>query len=51
MQDTAGEARTNLLVTFFYGNSTHACARVDRPERTYLYQLCADTGYNLEDLS
>ena len=26
-------------------------ASVGRPARTYLHQLCTDTGYSLEDLS
>ena len=29
---------------------THGCASVGRPARTYLYQLCADTGHRLKDL-
>ena len=28
----------------------HGCARVGRPARTYIQQLCEDTGCNLEDL-
>ena len=29
---------------------THGHTRVGRPAKTYIYQLCADTGYRLEDL-
>ena len=29
---------------------THGCARVRRPARTYIQQLCEDTGFNPEDL-
>ena len=29
---------------------THGCARVGRPARTYMQQLCEDTGCNPEDL-
>ena len=28
----------------------HRCASVGRPTRTYLQQLCTDTGCSLEDL-
>ena len=40
----------------FKGNSglcqkhKHECANIGRPARTYLHQLCVDTGCNLEDL-
>ena len=29
---------------------THVHANVGQPAKTYIYQLCADTGYSLEDL-
>ena len=29
---------------------THGCARVERPARTYIQQLCEDSGCNPEDL-
>ena len=32
------------------GPPTHGCARVGRPARTYIQQLCEDTGCNPEDL-
>ena len=38
--DTAGEART----------STYGQAKAGRPARTYIQQLCEDTGCNPEDL-
>ena len=48
-QDTAGEARTNisevLLWTPAYGQ-----AKAGRPARTYIQQLCEDTGCSPEDL-
>ena len=27
----------------------HGCARVGQPTRTFIQQLCVDTGYSLED--
>ena len=29
---------------------TYGCAKVGRPARTYIQQLCEDTGCNPEDL-
>ena len=43
---TAGEARTNSQVTFFYGP-----LHIDVSARNYLHHLCADTRFSLEDLS
>ena len=47
MQDTAGEEliRDVLLWTPSYGQ-----AKAGRPARTYIQQLCEDTGCSLEDL-
>ena len=45
MQDTAEEAGTNSLVMYSYG-----CAKAGRPARTYIQQLCEDTGCCPEDL-
>ena len=49
MQYTVGEARMHsgnvLLWTL-----TQRCANIGQPARTYLPQLCADTGCSLEDL-
>ena len=47
-QDNAGEARTNSSVIYFYGPPTYGQA--GRPTRTYIQQLCEDTGCNPEDL-
>ena len=30
--------------------ATYGCAKVGRPARTYIQQLCEDTGCNPEDL-
>ena len=30
-------------------NPTHGCASIGRPERTYLHQLCVDTGCSLKN--
>ena len=45
LEEGAGEARTNLSVMFFNGRAT-----VGQPARTFLHQLCADTGCSFEDL-
>ena len=36
---------------FLIWTLSHGYASVDRPTRTYLQQLCTDTGCNLEDRS
>ena len=41
MPGTTGEVKTNLCVAFFYG--------VGRPTKTYIHQLCVDTGCSQED--
>ncbi len=43
MQDTAGEAGTSSYVMYSYG-------KAGRPARTYIQQLCKDTGCNPDDL-
>ena len=48
MQDSAGEVRTNSLVTYSSGSLHMDEAR--RPDRTYIQQLCAGTGCSPEDL-
>ena len=48
MQDTAGEAGTNSYVLLW--TPTHGRAKAGRPERTYIQQLCEDTGCCPEDL-
>ena len=47
-QDTAGDARTNSSVMYSYG-PPHM-AKAGRPVRTYIQQLCEDTGFYPEDL-
>ena len=42
---TLDKIRTNTLFSFFCER-----ASVCQPARTYLHQLCADTGWGLEDL-
>ena len=38
------------IVFLLLWTPTHGCARVGRPARTYIHQLCEDTGCNPEDL-
>ena len=45
MRDTAGEVKTNSWAIYSCGR-----AKVGRPARIYIQQLCADTGCTLEDL-
>ena len=45
VRDTAGEVSDALLWT-----PSHWWAKAGRPARTYIPQLCADTGCSLEDL-
>ena len=50
MQDTAGEARTNSLVTFSYGPlRMDVSVLADQQELTY--NNCVDQGWGLEDVS
>ncbi len=50
MQDTAGEERTNSSVMYSYGPLHMAEQKAGRPARTYIQQLCGDTGCSPEDL-
>ena len=50
MQDTAGEARNELISDVLLWTPTHGCAKAGRPARTYIQQLCEDTGCCPEDL-
>ena len=50
MQDTAGEARYELIRDVLLWTPTHGRAKAGRPARTYIQQLCEDTGYCPEDL-
>ena len=49
----AGHCWTNkneLLSIILLWTPSHRCASVGQPTRTYLQQLCMDTGRSLEDL-
>ena len=49
-QFTAGEAGTNSWVMYSYGPPTYGRAKAGRLARTYIQQLCEDTGCSPEDL-
>ena len=49
MQDTAGEVGMNSCDILLWTPS-HGQAKTGRPARTYIPQLCANTGCGLEDL-
>ena len=49
MLDTSGEVRDGLISDVLLWALSHRHASVGRP-RTYLQQLCTDTGCSLEDL-
>ena len=42
--------KDELISDVLLWTPTHGCARVGRPARTYIQQLCEDTGFNPEDL-
>ena len=44
-------SKDELISNVLLWTSSHGWAKVGRPARTYIQQLCADTGYSLEDLS
>ena len=44
-------SKDELISDVLLWTPTHGCARVGRPARTYIQQLCEDTGCNPEDLS
>ena len=44
------EKQGQLISDVLLWTPTHRCARVGRPARTYIQQLCEDTGCNPEDL-
>ena len=50
MQDTAGEAETISLVNVLLWTPTCSRAKAGRRARTYIQQLCEDTGCGPEDL-
>ena len=43
-------SKDELISDVLLWTPTYGCARVGRPARTYIQQLCEDTGCNLEDL-
>ena len=50
MQDIAGEAGDELIRDVLLWIPTHGRAKAGRPARTYIQQLCEDTGCCPEDL-
>ena len=50
MQDTAEEAGDELIRDVLLWTPTHGRAKAGRPARTYIQQLCEDTGCCPEDL-
>ena len=50
IQDTAGGSRDELIRDVLLWTPTHGRARAGRPARTYIQQLCEDTGCCPEDL-
>ena len=50
MQDTAGEAGTSSKVMYSYRPTHMAEKKQDEVARTYIEQLCEDTGCGPEDL-
>ena len=42
--------KDKLIYNVVLWSPTHGCAIVSRLARTYLHQLCGDTGGSLEDL-
>ena len=49
MQDTAGEAGDELISDVLFWTPTYVRAKAGRPARTYIQQLCEDTGCCPED--
>ena len=43
-------SKDELISDIIRGTSSHRCASVGWPTRTYLQKLCTDTGCSLEDL-
>ena len=43
-------SKDELISDVLLWTSTYGCAKVGRPARTYIQQLCEDTGCNPEDL-
>ena len=49
-QDTAGESRDELISNVLQWTPTYGRAKAGRPARTYIQQLCENTGCSSEDL-
>ena len=45
------DMQDELISDILRQTPSHGRAKVGRPARTYIQQLCADTGYSLEDLT
>ena len=43
-------SRDELISDILLWTASHGPAKAGRPARTYIQQLCADTGFSLEDL-
>ena len=43
-------SKDELISNVLLWTPTYGCAKVGRPVRTYIHQLCEDTGCNPEDL-
>ena len=43
-------SKDELISDVLLWTPTYGCAKVGRPSRTYIQQLCEDTGCNPEDL-
>ena len=50
MRDTAGRSKEELISDILLWTPTHGRAKAGRSARTYIQQLCTDTGCSLEDL-
>ena len=50
MRDTPAKVRDELISDTLMWTPSHGLAKAGRLARTYIQQLCADTGYDLEDL-
>ena len=50
MQVTAGEVRDELISDIVLWTPSHGRAKAERPARTYIQQLCEETGCSPEDL-
>ena len=50
MLGNAGKVRDKVINKIFMWTPTYGNTSVGRPAKTYILQLCGDTGYSLEDL-